>query len=97
MVDFPAPDGPLITMGWFAERASLETGAVSVGAIVKARWVKVREETGLQVVRRYAVLNLGSGERVTRAIQLLESVSRLCDSQESVNGMPIVSWDNAGC
>lgn len=62
MVDFPAPDGPLITMGWFAERASLETGAVSAGAMVKARWVKVRKETGLQVLGRYAVLGFGSGE-----------------------------------
>jgi len=42
MVDLPAPEGPEMTMGWLAERASLEAGTGSVGAIVEGWVVKVR-------------------------------------------------------
>ena len=42
MVDLPAPEGPEMTMGWLAERASLEAGTGSVGAMVEGWAVKVR-------------------------------------------------------
>jgi hypothetical protein len=43
MVDLPAPEGPEITIGWWAERASLEMGMVSRGAMVEVWWMKVRK------------------------------------------------------
>ena len=44
MVDLPAPEGPEITMGWLAARASLEMGTESIGDMVEVLWVKVRKE-----------------------------------------------------
>lgn len=97
MVDFPAPEGPLITMGWFAERASLGMAAVSAGAMVEAWQVNVREGRLLKALWRYAARGVERAEHVTRAMQLRESSSRLLDTRERVNGMPIVGCDDAGC
>jgi hypothetical protein len=42
-------------MGWWAERASLEMGMESRGAMVEVWWVKVRKEDVSQVLLGWRV------------------------------------------
>lgn len=91
MVDLPAPEGPEMTMGWLAERASLEAGTGSVGAMVGGWVVKVRIDWVLNVG---FVGKDGSEGWVRRRWEgsfrqlLRDSFNKFLEIREKVNGMP---------
>jgi hypothetical protein len=72
IVDFPAPEGPEMTMGTWALRAAV---SIFVGAILGMEVVRVRE-AGVEV--RWRGVRIGGG--VTREGWLLR-VPRLCDGR----------------
>jgi hypothetical protein len=58
-VDFPAPLGPEMTMGWWEESADLEG---SVGAILGVWWVNVRRGGLYALLKVAVVVRFGSEE-----------------------------------